>query len=122
MIFTEQTRKKLFTATGLSDAELTALEELSDFLPYDTEAEFLQAIKNNEDPSEAVGNWADGQVSIYTDTLYEWALQNIRAVQEHEEELLSSGYKSIDSIFGVCWYRAEEERKQGILADLRKAL
>lgn len=122
MIFTQQTKDKLFTATGLSDEELTALQELADFTRYDTEAEFLQAIKDEEDLSEAVGEWADGQVSVYTYDRYTWAAQNIRAIQEHEEELLACGYKSIDGILAVCWYRAEEERMQSILADTRKAL
>lgn len=122
MIFTQQTKDKLFTATGLSDEELTALEELADLTRYNTEEEFLQAIKDEKDLSEAIGEWADGQVSVYTYDRYTWAAQNIRAVQEHEEELLACGYKSIDGILAVCWYRAEEERIQGILADTRKAL
>lgn len=102
--------------------KINELEELTDCTGHDTEADFLQAIKDEKDLSEAVGEWADAQVSVYTYDRYEWAMRNIRKVQEHEEELLACGYKSIDDIFAVCWYRAEEESMNETLSAARKAL
>lgn len=122
MTFSPETKTLL--SSELNKHEIEALEELADYTAHDTEDEYLTAIKDYDDGglSEAVGEWADAQVSVYTSHIYEWATENMGAVREHEEELLACGYKSIEDILAVCWYRHEEERMNEILSDARKAL
>lgn len=121
MNFTQST-KDLLLSKGIDTDDIEVLEELADFVDYETEDAFIQAIKDDDDLSEGIGEMADGRVSVYTYDLYEWATKNIRTVQEYEKELLTCGYDSIEKIFGVCWYRTEEENINDILHSLRKKL
>lgn len=125
MTFSPETKTLLASDASrprLTEQEIESLEELADHTGHDTEEAFLQAIKDEEDLSEAVGEWADAQVSVYTYDRYTWAAQNVRTVQEHEEELLACGYKSIEDMLAVCWYRQEEESMNETLSDARKVL
>lgn len=123
MNFSQET-KDLLTAKGLDATDIEALEELADATgAYDDEATFLQAIKDDDDLSDEVTEWADGQVSVYTSDRFEWAAKNVRTVQEYEEEALGiSDGKSIENVLGICWMLSEEARMRDILEEARKAL
>lgn len=121
MTFSKELEVKL-TDLGMNSEDIETLEELTDFVDYDTEDAFIQAIKDGDDLSEGVGELADSRVSVYTYDLYEWATKNIRTVQEYEKELLACGYDTIEKIFGVCWYRVEEENINDIVHSLYKKL
>lgn len=122
MNFSKELELKL-TRLGFNSEDIEALEELSDFTGHETEEEFVQAIKDDDDLTDEVSEWADGQVSVYTSDRYEWAAKNVRTVQEYEEEALSMGDgKSIENVLGICWMLSEEARMRDILDEARKAL
>ena len=122
MNFSKELELKL-TELGFSSEDIEALEELSDFTGHETEEEFVQAIKDDDDLMDEVSEWADGQVSVYTSDRYEWAAKNVRTVQEYEEEALSmSDGKSVENVLGICWMLSEEARMRDILDEARKAL
>lgn len=122
MNFSKELELKL-TELGFNSEDIEALEELSDFTGHEAEEEFVQAIKDDDDLTDEVSEWADGQVSVYTSDRYEWAAKNVRTVQEYEEEALSMGDgKSIENVLGICWMLSEEARMRDILDEARKAL
>lgn len=122
MNFSKELELKL-TELGFNSEDIEALEELSDFTGHETGEEFMQAVKDDDDLTDAVTQWADEQVSVYTSDRYEWAAKNVRTVQEYEEEALSMGDgKSIENVLGICWMLSEEARMRDILDEARKAL
>lgn len=122
MNFSKELELKL-TELGFNSEDIEALEELSDFTGHETEEEFVQAIKDDDDLTDEVSEWADGQVSVYTSDRYEWAAKNVRTVQEYEEEALGmSDGKSVENILAACWMLSEEEYMRDILDEARKAL
>jgi len=120
MNFSKELEVKL-TDLGMNSEDIEALKELSGFTGHETEEEFVQAIKD-DDLTDEVSEWADGRVSVYTYDRYEWAANNVRTVQEYEEEALSMGDgKSIENVLGICWMMSEEARMRDILEEARKA-
>lgn len=95
------------------------LEELVDGW-FQTPGEFLEAVKTQSDElTEAIHQWADGQVSVYTAARYEWAARYPSSVAEYEEEAISSGCKTVDAILAWCWFRTEEDRMDEIIAKFK---
>lgn len=69
------------------DDEKQIIEALREY--YDTDAEFIQAIIDDDDISENIGEWADTEIDIYTGNVYTWIANNYKAVADYEEEAIS---------------------------------
>lgn len=120
MTFSPELRAKL-QAFDFTTQEIKQLERFSDYTTYD-EAELVEAIKNGEDFTDELTEYAEGCVSVYTYDRFQWAADNVRAVREHEDDALGTGAKSIEDLIAYCWYRAEEESMRELLVEVSKEL
>lgn len=102
------------------DDEKEIIEALREY--YDTDEEFLQAIIDDDDISDNVSQYADGEVDIYTGRVYAWIADNFKAVSEYEGEAIGTGADTIEKIGQMCQYMQAEANAREALASARKAL
>ena len=70
----------------------------------------IEAIKTDSDRlDEALHEYADGEVSVYTSELFDWASSHYGEVMEHEKEALACSDGSIDRAIAYCWYEVERD-------------
>lgn len=114
------TLKELLTAMRHDD-EKEIIEALREY--YDTDEEFLQAIKDNDDITDKISEWADTEVDIYTHRVYEWIGEKPQIVSEYEEQAIDElGAKTIEKIGQMCQYMHAEANAREALDSARKAL
>lgn len=102
------------------DDEKEIIEALREY--YDTDEEFLQAIIDDNDISDNVSQYADGEVDIYTGRVYAWIADNFKAVSDYEEEAISmieGKGATIEKIGQMCQYMQAEANAHEALASAR---
>lgn len=107
---------------SLSECDFNILEELAEY--YDDAEALLTAIADEDDElSDKVNEWADGQIDIYTYKVYEWIGKNTGSVADYEEEAINEmGAKTIESIGQYCQYRVAQEEANEAISNARKEL
>jgi len=114
------TLKELLSAMKHND-EKEIIEALREY--YYTDEELLDAIKEDNDISDNISEWADGEVEIYTHRVYQWIGENPQAVSEYEEQAINDmGAKTIEKIGQMCMYLQAEANAREALDSARKAL
>lgn len=114
------TLKELLEAMKHND-EKEIIEALREY--YDTDEEYLDAIKEDDDISDKVSEWADSEVDIYTHRVYEWIGENPQVVSEYEEQAIQEmGATTVEKIGQVCQYLQAEASAREALNSARKVL
>lgn len=116
------------TLKQLTDAmeykgEIEIIEALREY--YADDAEYLEAIKNDDDISDKVQEWADGEIEIYTGKVYQWIADNYKSVSDYEGEAieLAGGENlTIEKIGQWCQYLQAQADANEALASARKAI
>ena len=96
----------------LSTGERRAVEEYQ-AAGYDDLADLLES----GDWSDAVHDWADSQVSVYTRDRLAWLLEHWPTADT--AEAIRNGAKTADEAAAWCWYEAEYQRLDHALTALK---
>lgn len=115
------TTLKELTAAMKHQDEREIIEALREY--YDNDEEYLQAIKDDDDITDKISEWADTEVDIYTHRVYEWIGENPQVVSEYEEQAISEmGANTVEKIGQMCQYMHAEANAREALDSARKVL
>jgi len=116
MIFSE-----LLTQLDTLDAGI--IQELANDY-YETPNAFMTAIVDEDDElSDKISEYADGNVSTYTKDVYDWINDNYSLVQTYEQDAISEyGATTVEKIGQVCQYLAYQEYANDAINEARKIL
>lgn len=90
---------------------------------FQTPEEFLGEVQKSGDRlQEAIHEWADGEVSVYTTDRYTWAAENPKHISDFEDEAIGNGTKTIGDMIAWCWYRSKEEAANNVIAKIEEML
>lgn len=118
---TNQEFKAKLEGMKLYSWQIEKLESLLDH--YGDAEEMLTSIKDEDDGlSERIDECADGEVSVYHGSRFEWASNNANKVLEYEDEAIAMGSKSVSDMIAWCWYETEREEIWDVVRDLQKKL
>lgn len=88
------------------------LSELSDYFD-DTETMFAEMEKDSDKFNEAVDEWAEAQVSVYTADRFAWAAQHVKEIGLYEDDV-ANDKASIENRVAYCWYASERDQMREV--------
>lgn len=84
------------------------IERLQDY--FQSPSDLFDAIESNSDRlNEAIHEYADGEVSVYTSDRLQWAADHQGEISNYEEEAIDCGSKTMEGIAAFCWYSSVQQ-------------